>query len=366
MHRGACLTFLALLLAFSACTSTLTPKSADENDDREFTCYSASDCGLGEICIDGDCYLYCSETLSCPYRQVCDLESNGCREEVQDGDDTDDPADGDRQALDGDDPMDGDGASDGDQIPDGDPTINDGDVDLCADINCKPRRTCNPATGACDYDEDHCHLTACETPAICNIDSGICVVQEPDCANDGCPDGWVCLPSGDCAPNEQLYPTYCQPCLSKNDCAPGSHCLYDVESQEAFCAPPCQPNATCLAGASCNPQGTCQPDAYTCGNPHNIGGSCSLDADCVSGAICLMGVAGFSFPRGYCSRNCDQAHGDADCENPYGRCSGIRRESSDDYTFICLHICDNFSIYCREGYVCSPTSEPMRNVCLPQ
>ncbi len=369
-------TIACLFGILTACQSTLLPSfdpdgDADGDSPVFVECQVAADCEAGELCIDNECRLYCSDEVPCPDGQICDLITNSCiDDEPADGDDPDgDTPDGDTpdgDAPDGDTPdgdtpdgdaTDGD-ATDGDatdgDATDGDATdgdATDGDVRTCVDTGCPPRQRCNTETGNCVYERNHCVVTGCPDGHTCNAETGECEGVYP---------------------NE--WPSYCAPCFSPDDCASGSACLYIPDTQEAYCAPPCEADNACPFDAECvstTGGNVCAPADDTCNGLHNIGGSCEVDLDCSPDAECLSsGDYGFNWPDGLCSKFCT-AGDDSTCDNPYTRCTGIRPNEQTDYQYLCLHLCGTlayppFTNYgdCREGYACTQTSDG-RRVCIP-
>jgi hypothetical protein len=82
-----------------------------------------------------------------------------------------------------------------------------------------------------------------------------------------------------------------------------------------------------------------------------VGSSCTKDSDCGSAPFfCHLG----DHPGGYCMRDCDITHGDADCPSE-AICQ------YDGTTGECHAKCSTASD-CRSGYVCSPASNASDNM----
>jgi hypothetical protein len=384
---------LSAALVLVACTSTVgtywdSDGDVDGDSSAPASCTVTADCPIGQLCDEGLCRPYCSDTVPCADGYSCDTERNVCLEDA--APDGDKPADGDEpdgDGPDGDEPdgdepdgdePDGDEPDgdepDGDEPEDGDEPDGDSS-DLCANVDCNPRMTCNPQTGLCDFDVDHCGITGCEAPSICNMTTGVCEIVDVECPADGCPQGTVCdEDTGECVEDLSRWPGYCEPCFGPNDCsALGSSCLYNNETQESFCAPPCTLDGKCPNSARCVQNGlvrVCQPEPYTCGNPHLIGGSCDTDAECAQGLICLHELADRTWVNGYCSRECSMfPEGGFNCDgNPYSRCTGMRGSDDDPMQaapyWYCLHRCGD-GIACREGYSCMEVQASEDRVCAP-
>ncbi len=331
---------------------TANPADGDEEAARE--CTFDEDCETGEWCIDGFCEA-----------------RNPADEDGTDGDKTDEDRDAERpQCVYDNDCLSNQICMNGQcrtVAPDGDAAEADA-ADLCEGKTCPNLQHCDPETGSCDYDPEHCVITRCDPGSSCDQTTGICRPIDGHCVHTGCPAYYLCdEATGSCYPNPENWPKYCQPCMTENDCD-GASCLSDNETQESFCAADCFDGDLCPEGASCVSSGPfsryCRPEAYTCGNPHNIGGSCQADADCRTGHTCIVeegNVLGEEWPRGYCSKLCVE---DEDCENPYARCESVQ-DTDGNARYICLHICDNIQVRCREDYQCHRAMGQWQGVCIP-
>ncbi len=148
----------------------------------------------------------------------------------------------------------------------GTPLCIDGRCGNCReDADCFGAATCDPASFTCTEPDPCTDSRECAGDRVC-ID-GACGAR-PSCADDGCPGGWQCLPSGECAP------VRAGTCSDDADCGLGQVCL---GGNPAVCG-------SCRADDDCPGTQVCVtgPDGNRC---QELGG-CGTDDDCVGARTC--------------------------------------------------------------------------------
>lgn len=140
--------------------------------------------------------------------------------------------------------------------------------DCRVDDDCFGAGACDPATYRCSEPDPCTDSRECAGDRVC-ID-GACG-DRPSCADDGCPGGWQCLPSGECAP------VRVGACADDDACGPGQVC---VDGNPSVCGA-CRVDDDCPGTQLC----VTGPDGNRC---QEIGG-CDTDDDCVGARACIDG-----------------------------------------------------------------------------
>lgn len=150
------------------------------------------------------------------------------------------------------------------------PICIDGRCGDCRDDDdCFGEGTCDPETRRCAEPDPCTDSRECAGDRAC-ID-GACG-DRPSCAEGGCPGGWQCLASGECAPIRAGA------CADDADCGPSQLCL---EGNPRVCGA-CRVDEDCPGTTIC----VTGPDGARC---QEVGG-CTDDADCADARICAEGA----------------------------------------------------------------------------
>jgi hypothetical protein len=207
------------------------------NPSPELECVKATDCAIGESCVNNECQgpddAECSSNRPCPSGEVCRNFSCVAPDEPE-----------------------------------------------CVDrSDCSSGQVC--LDGKCESRNDSC-------------------VFNEECDGDAkCVDGQcnsTCSESSECGPNERCRQGLCEQigCRRSADCAAGEVCV------DAYCAASCQRDADCGTGYLCNPLGYCEKDpdvecrsTAECARDEicsqgSCQTACSCNQQCDTGEVCNL------------------------------------------------------------------------------